>query len=769
MTVKFKNRKLIYLSAFIIIVGVFVIYTIIAFSIVNKQAMQTTEKTYQKDLEQFANLLKVFNTYSKNKLISSERIASNYLTTDSRLKLLYNDTMYIEALVDETSKTSKFTIGKLFYNDTLLVGNKDIIEKIRYISGAFISIWIKTDQGYIRISSNEIGDASYGGMPIFIHNSNPIVQTINKGQKYYEEKNLLYDTKISVYKPIYIDGFISAIIQVSENKGIHSVLNKIYLNSTSLNKNNFFFISNNGNMLLNPGFDENFSSSKAFREIKLNSKKIIHFTTINKGEELEKILYVKKISALNGYAGVLTTAKNDTIFIQSIRIRLVIGLIVLSLLVLAVIFFILRQLFRFESNISKKIKNISDKKINTNTIQVLGVNSIISNDITNVINERNLIQEHLETIIRGSELDSLNIDIKGKFKKTLLKLSDNINEIRVNYTKQKNENSLRQKYNKGTEEISVILQHAIDIKSLSMALLVKIIDFLEVEMGGIFVLEKNNDEVKLIQSASYAYNKKRLLKQEYSIKEGLIGRCYLEKQSIFLTEIPDDYTKIESGFGEVEPKSLVLVPFIFNNEVQGIIELASINIIENDKIEFLEKVGENIASTFSNIYTGIKTQELLSQTREQSGFIEKQRTELEEKIATHRRQNRKLDKKVIELTEVILSIKEAAYVVEYDLTGEILDINDKTLNLLGITHAELITKTHKDLVFNETYDTIYKGFWTDIKKGNTREVTEKITINKNEQFTFLNIYAPIKNPRGRIYRILAIGFLLYEEYLDEEL
>ena len=88
MTVKFKNRKLIYLSAFIIIVGVFVIYTIIAFSIVNKQAMQTTEKTYQKDLEQFTNLLKVFNTYSKNKLISSERVASNYLTTNYKLKLL---------------------------------------------------------------------------------------------------------------------------------------------------------------------------------------------------------------------------------------------------------------------------------------------------------------------------------------------------------------------------------------------------------------------------------------------------------------------------------------------------------------------------------------------------------------------------------------------------------------------------------------------------------------------------------------------------------
>ena len=80
-----------------------------------------------------------------------------------------------------------------------------------------------------------------------------------------------------------------------------------------------------------------------------------------------------------------------------------------------------------------------------------------------------------------------------------------------------------------------------------------------------------------------------------------MGQAYLEKDIIFLTEVPKDYVTITSGLGGATPRCILIAPLKVNEEVLGAIELVSFKVFEPHEIEFIKKVAESIASTVTSI------------------------------------------------------------------------------------------------------------------------------------------------------------------------
>jgi hypothetical protein len=71
-----------------------------------------------------------------------------------------------------------------------------------------------------------------------------------------------------------------------------------------------------------------------------------------------------------------------------------------------------------------------------------------------------------------------------------------------------------------------------------------------------------DEEKQLLRNvATYAYNRKKYITQEFRIGHGLIGECAYEKEYIYRNEIPTDYATITSGIlGDQKPQSILLVP-----------------------------------------------------------------------------------------------------------------------------------------------------------------------------------------------------------------
>lgn len=179
----------------------------------------------------------------------------------------------------------------------------------------------------------------------------------------------------------------------------------------------------------------------------------------------------------------------------------------------------------------------------------------------------------------------------------------------------------------------LIRQEHKGIEEKGYDLISNLVDYVGFTQGGLFVLnEDNSQDIYFEMVAAIAYNRPKIIDSKVRYGESLVGRCAHEKMTIYLTEIPDNYLSITSGLGESNPRCLLLVPCILDQTVYGVIEIASFNPVESYKLEFIEKLGENIASSIANMRTQEKTQALLEASKYQADELAAQEEELRQNL-----------------------------------------------------------------------------------------------------------------------------------------
>jgi hypothetical protein len=210
---------------------------------------------------------------------------------------------------------------------------------------------------------------------------------------------------------------------------------------------------------------------------------------------------------------------------------------------------------------------------------------------------------------------------------------------------------------KGTSQISNLLRGDINEKFYQQ-LVSSLVGFMNVNQAGIYTVEENENDPggeKYIElKACYAYDRNKFLEKKIAIGQGLVGQCYLEKERIYLKEVPQNYINITSGLGDATPKCILIVPLIHDKYVEGIIEIASFNVLEPHEIEFAEKLSETLAAYIAANRINLKTKDLLEQSQQQSEELraqeEEMRQNMEEMQATQEEIHRK-EKEYIERIE----------------------------------------------------------------------------------------------------------------------
>ena len=263
------------------------------------------------------------------------------------------------------------------------------------------------------------------------------------------------------------------------------------------------------------------------------------------------------------------------------------------------------------------------------------INRLAAGDISRTLSARshdevgNLIQD-LSRFSQGLEYitefatqvgkGNFNENFEVRSKKDTLGFA--LLEMRNDLKQNAEEDKRRNWANEGTAKFSDILrQHAQDMQALSYQLISNLVHYLGANQGGIYSLEKedgnrnSNENAYLVLKAAYAYNKQKFIQQSIPVQQGLLGQAVMEKGHLYFNQISSDYIRLTSGLGEATPNYLLIVPLISNNEVHGVIEIASFKPIEEYQLAFVTKLSESIAATLSNVRNNERTKNLLEESQ----------------------------------------------------------------------------------------------------------------------------------------------------------
>ncbi|MFF3871260.1 HAMP domain-containing protein [Streptomyces sp. NPDC001978] len=121
---------------------------------------------------------------------------------------------------------------------------------------------------------------------------------------------------------------------------------------------------------------------------------------------------------------------------------------------------------------------------------------------------------------------------------------------------------------------------------------------------------------------------------------GLITQAALEKKRILIADVPADYITINSGLGAALPANVVILPILFEDQVLGVIELASFSRFSDVHLAFIDQFVTTIGVSINTIIANSRTESLLSESqrlttelRKRSDELQRSNAALEEKAA----------------------------------------------------------------------------------------------------------------------------------------
>lgn len=130
----------------------------------------------------------------------------------------------------------------------------------------------------------------------------------------------------------------------------------------------------------------------------------------------------------------------------------------------------------------------------------------------------------------------------------------------------------------------------------------------------------------------FAFDVKKHETRKIKLGEGILGQTFLEKQTTYLRSVPEEYVRITSGLGEGSPTSLLVVPLKIDQDVFGVVELASFNPYPEHVIRFVERLGETIASTVATVRAAQRNRELLEEARHATEMMRSQEEEMRQNM-----------------------------------------------------------------------------------------------------------------------------------------
>src|SRR5690242_16373790 len=227
----------------------------------------------------------------------------------------------------------------------------------------------------------------------------------------------------------------------------------------------------------------------------------------------------------------------------------------------------------------------------------------------NLTNQVRAIAEVATAVTQGNLTRSIQVEARGE----VADLKDNINAMIGNLRATTERNTEQDWLKTNLARFSGMMQGQRDLLEVVRTLLSELVPLVDAHQGVMYVMQDEGNALFLQQIYGYADDPPGGAPRRYRLGQGLVGECAQLRRSLLLTEIADERIRIASGLVEAAPRSVIVIPVLFENEVKAVIELASLGEFKPSQLAFLEQLTGSIGIVLNTIEATMRTEGLLSQ------------------------------------------------------------------------------------------------------------------------------------------------------------
>ncbi|HOG20492.1 MAG TPA: GAF domain-containing protein, partial [Salinivirgaceae bacterium] len=423
----------------------------------------------------------------------------------------------------------------------------------------------------------------------------------------------------------------------------------------------------------------------------------------------------------------------------------VIGLFILGVFV----WFIARFITKLISSLTVSLQDVALGDISFKNKLKINTNDEISDTAKSV----NRLIDGLNSMARfASEIEKGNLDVEYKplSKKDLLGKS--LDKMRQSLVHAKIEENIQKEIdNKQTwvtqgiaHFVEILRQNNDNLELLSENIVSNICSYMNKPQCALYIVNYDSEEIEYELIAAHAYGYPKIIDKKVKIGEELIGRVALDKKTLHIKNTTEDFPILKPELvTDKIPSSALISPLISGELMMGVVEILGYEPFEEHEIEFVDKLGANIASTFNSAKTNIKTAVLLEQSHQQKDVLaqheEEMRQNMEEMLATQEES----EKREHELNAVLDIINRNTMYVTLSQEGKIIEVSDSLATLFGFPASQMVDKymdafTTPDDASKREQDLL----WAEVLSGNSQKKIQKVEINKQTMY-LSETYIPI--------------------------
>ncbi len=370
------------------------------------------------------------------------------------------------------------------------------------------------------------------------------------------------------------------------------------------------------------------------------------------------------------------------------------------------------------------------------------------------------IKRFIHSLIAGELQKSVELTLTDQtLSETLHKLKDSLSRNREMEQQRRLDERQRNWISEGLAEFGDILRkHSLEMETMTYAVISGLVRYLDANQGALFLTRENDGELFLEMVACHAYKRKKFPGKKVAWGDGLIGAAAVERKGYYTDKISDGYLSITSGLGKANPRYLLIEPLVWNDKVFGIVEIASFKRLEDYKIQFIQRVAENIATTISTMESNLRTEQLLKETQAQADRLLVQ----EEQVRNNMDALKLAQEERAKQAEIFISftntVNHTLMRADYNTDGNLIYANTRFLKKLGFSGNREVEGKHISMFINEKDHSWFNTLWVQLSKGGRHfEGYMKHETKLGQDLWTMATYTCVRRDDGSVEKILFLA------------